>query len=73
MGCSVTHPGGYMTEVKTKVIDIVDTTESGIKPIVELKQNPYMALTHKDIFHLRMSWKGIRRALDITGVNMFIK
>ena len=37
-------------------------------------QNPYMhALTPKDTFHLKMSWKGIRRSLEITGVTMFIK
>lgn len=36
------------------------------------KQNPYMALTHKEIFQLKMSWKGIRRSLEETGVNMFI-
>ena len=36
------------------------------------KQNPYISLTHKDIFHLKMSWKGIRRCLEETGVAMFI-
>lgn len=37
------------------------------------KQNPYMSLTHKDIFHLKMSWKGIKRSLEETGVCMFTK
>ena len=37
------------------------------------KQNPYLSLTHKDIFHLKMSWKGIRRCLEETGVTMFIR
>lgn len=36
------------------------------------KQNPYMTLTHREIFQLKMSWKGIRRSLEETGVNMFI-
>lgn len=36
------------------------------------KQNPYMALTHKEIFQLKMSWKGVRRTLEDTGVAMFI-
>ena len=37
-------------------------------------QNPYMpALTPKDTFHLKMSWKGIRRSLEVTGVTMFTK
>jgi hypothetical protein len=37
------------------------------------KQNPYMSLTHKDIFHLKMSWKGIKRSIEDTGVTMFVK
>lgn len=37
------------------------------------KQNPYMSLTHKDIFHLKMSWKGIKRCLEETGVLWFTK
>jgi hypothetical protein len=37
------------------------------------KQNPYMTLTHKDIFRLKMSWKGIKRCLEETGVVMFTK
>jgi hemoglobin-like flavoprotein len=37
------------------------------------KQNPYMSLTHKDIFHLKMSWKGIKRSMEETGVLMFVK
>lgn len=37
------------------------------------KQNPYMTLTHKDTFHLKMSWKGIRRSLEETGITMFMK
>lgn len=36
------------------------------------KQNPYLSLTHREIFQLKMSWKGIRRSLEETGVNMFI-
>lgn len=36
------------------------------------KQNPYITLTHREIFQLKMSWKAIRRALVETGVNMFI-
>lgn len=36
------------------------------------KQNPYMALTQKEIFQLKMSWKGIRRSLEETGVDLFI-
>lgn len=36
------------------------------------KQNPYMTLTHREIFQLKMSWKGIRRSLEETGVAMFI-
>jgi len=36
------------------------------------KQNPYMPLTNKEIFQLKMSWKGIRRSLEDTGVAMFI-
>ena len=35
-------------------------------------QNPYIALTHREIFQLKMSWKAIRRTLEETGVNMFI-
>ena len=36
--------------------------------------NPYLTtLTQKDIFHLKMSWKGIRRSLEVTGVTMFLK
>lgn len=36
------------------------------------KQNLYMTLTHKEIFQLKMSWKGVRRTLEDTGVAMFI-
>lgn len=36
------------------------------------KQNPYISLTHREIFQLKMSWKAIRRTLVETGVNMFI-
>lgn len=36
------------------------------------KQNPYITLTHREIFQLKMSWKAIRRTLVETGVNMFI-
>lgn len=35
-------------------------------------QNPYITLTHREIFQLKMSWKAIRRTLVETGVNMFI-
>ena len=72
MGCSATHPVDYTNEARNKLYDSLNSSDS-MEPIVEPKQNPYMELTHKDIFHLKMSWKGLRRALDITGVNMFIK
>lgn len=42
------------------------------EPVVP-KQNPYMTLTHKDTFHLKMSWKGIRRMIEETGTSMFMK
>ena len=42
------------------------------EPVVP-KQNPYMSLTHKDTFHLKMSWKGIKRNLEETGITMFMK
>ena len=37
------------------------------------KQNPYISLTHKDIYGLKMSYKGIRRGMEETGIAMFIK
>ena len=37
------------------------------------KQNPYISLTPKDVFSLKMSYKGIRRNMEDTGVAMFIK
>lgn len=37
------------------------------------KQNPYLTLTPKDVFSLKMSYKGIRRCAEETGLNMFIK
>lgn len=37
------------------------------------KQNPYISLTPKDVFSLKMSWKGIRRGVEETGTTMFIK
>lgn len=37
------------------------------------KQNPYLSLTPKDVFSLKMSWKGIRRGIEETGTTMFIK
>ena len=37
------------------------------------KQNPYMSLTPKDVFSLKMSWKGVRRSLEDTGVLMFTR
>lgn len=37
------------------------------------KQNPYVNLTHKDIYFLKMSWKGIKRNMEDTGVTMFVK
>lgn len=37
------------------------------------KQNPYLTLTPKDVFSLKMSYKGIRRSSEETGLSMFIK
>ena len=37
------------------------------------KQNPYLTLTPKDVFSLKMSYKGIRRSSEETGLTMFIK
>ncbi len=37
------------------------------------KQNPYLSLVQKDIFSLKMSFKGVRRSLEETGVYMFTK
>ena len=37
------------------------------------KQNPYVSLTHKDIYFLKMSWKGIKRSMEDTGIAMFMK
>lgn len=37
------------------------------------KQNPYLTLTPKDVFSLKMSYKGIRRGAEETGLTMFIK
>ena len=37
------------------------------------KQNPYLSLTPKDVFSLKMSYKGIRRCAEETGLTMFIK
>lgn len=37
------------------------------------KQNPYLTLTPKDVFSLKMSYKGIRRSSEETGLAMFIK
>lgn len=45
--------------------------QAGEQPVV--KQNPYISLTPKDIFSLKMSYKGIRRAMEETGIAMFIK
>jgi hypothetical protein len=42
------------------------------EPVVP-KQNPYMSLTPKDTFGLKMSWKGIRRMIEETGTSMFMK
>jgi hypothetical protein len=45
--------------------------QAGEQPVV--KQNPYISLTPKDVFSLKMSYKGIRRAMEETGIAMFIK
>jgi hypothetical protein len=45
--------------------------QAGEQPVA--KQNPYLSLTPKDIFSLKMSYKGIRRAMEETGIAMFIK
>jgi hypothetical protein len=36
-------------------------------------QNPYLSLTHKDIFGLQASYKAVRRSMEETGVAMFLK
>ncbi|RNA29630.1 neuroglobin-like [Brachionus plicatilis] len=47
-----------------------DNGEAGPEPAAP-KQNPYMSLTPKDVFSLKMSWKGIRRCLEETGTSAF--
>ncbi|CAF1076673.1 unnamed protein product [Brachionus calyciflorus] len=47
-----------------------DNGEPAPEPVVP-KQNPYLSLTPKDVFSLKMSWKGIRRCLEETGTNTF--
>jgi hypothetical protein len=37
------------------------------------KQNPYISLTPRDVFSLKMSYKAIRRSVEDTGTAMFIK
>ena len=69
MGCSPSHQL-ELIESKLKMNNnVVAYTESIIVPI----QNPYVSLTQKDTFHLKASWKGIKRALEVTGIAMFIK
>lgn len=47
-----------------------DKGEAGPEPAAP-KQNPYLSLTPKDVFSLKMSWKGIRRCLEETGTSIF--
>ena len=46
-----------------------DTNGVGVVP----KTNPYIALSAKDLYSLKASWKGIRRSLEETGTLMFTK
>ncbi len=64
MGCASSAPA----EDKTQ--NVRQTAEAADNALP--KQNPYMTLTNKEIFQLKMSWKGIRRSLEDTGVAMFI-
>ena len=52
--------------------DNEDKTVKGPAETAAPKQNPYMTLTNREIFQLKMSWKSIRRSLEDTGVAMFI-
>ena len=59
---------------KGKIADTSTTEVQQLNGEIEEPQNPYMtALTPKETFHLKMSWKGIRRSLEVTGVSMFMK
>ena len=49
-----------------------DNGEPAPEPVVP-KQNPYISLIPKDVFSLKMSWKGIRRCLEETGTSIFTK
>ena len=35
--------------------------------------NPYIALTNKELYNLKASWKGIKRSMEETGVLIFVK
>ena len=71
MGCTSSSSGDAVDKaaVNGKTGAAAENAEAENAP----KQNPYMSLTHKDIFHLKMSWKGIKRCLEDTGVVMFTK
>ena len=75
MGCASSNQEDAK-DAKTKTNGTAKGGATGeaaeIEPVAP-KQNPYMSLTHKDTFHLKMSWKGIKRSLEETGINMFMK
>lgn len=78
MGCASSNQNDSKENTKSKQNGNAkgggpgEGVEAAPEPVVP-KQNPYMALTPKDVFSLKMSWKGIRRSLEETGVVMFQK
>lgn len=64
MGCSNTKP-------KSPVSTTCVNNESG-PPKKDIRQT-FPALDERQIFKLKQSWKGIRRNMDETGLEMFIR
>ena len=81
MGCASLSTKKWREEAAAVVLAANTNLKQGdekkkkINKSVIQKTNPYMkgALTNKDLFHLKMSWRAIEHSLEVTGVAMFIK
>lgn len=66
MGCSNTKPKS-VSPVRTECL------KNGTKPPNMNQDKKQLELDERQIFKLKQSWKGIRRNMDETGLEMFIR
>ncbi|XP_064602552.1 globin-3-like [Liolophura sinensis] len=53
--------------------DVDDMADSLPEPAPPAPTDPRLPLTARQVFKLKKSWKGIKRNMELTGVEMFIR